>query len=474
MPITDEPTDKLRRMLTVEEIKNNLNNSSTSAREQKIASREATRDALWDFGNRAKRALAEGFGVNVLNRVPESDMNGSVLYDYRAKQQPQPVQQPQVQTPPVANVSTAQPAQPAVQRPVQRPVARPQQIVAQPAPVQQPQQQVEPNITTDILNAYMNPEYTETIANSTPVAQETDMQVAEQSEQPEKAKVIADILGQIKEGYSDNRDNGFDIQNLQGDESKTGWNRFGEALGTTARVAGNPLVQGLVAGAINGKVSGNWGKGLEYGLQYAQNKAKSDAYERAMGKRPSILGGYGVDDYKAKVESDYKQNKINIDNEKLDIEKDKAEYYKKNIDNQIEHRKTQDQQGWAKIQAQISNNNTRLAETKTHNIVMEQIQANRAIDNQTKHMINIEDKIYKANRSRIMNDSSLDDKQKALQLYDIDEKYANNLRSKFGVDYKSMEKQVDTSNTKSQAVQNTTQNTKKQTKQSTGNGWVQF
>lgn len=94
-------------------------------------------------------------------------------------------------------------------------------------------------------------------------------------------------LGDLATGYKENRANGFDVKNLQRDDSKSKMNRVGEALGTTARIAQNPLVQGLVAGGLSAALTGNPLYGLGQGYKFANNRAMSNVYG-------DVLKQYGV------------------------------------------------------------------------------------------------------------------------------------------------------------------------------------
>jgi len=138
-------------------------------------------------------------------------------------------------------------------------------------------------------------------------------------------------LADISAGYDDNARNKFDFSNLQADPTKSGWQRFGEALGTGQRLLSNPALQGLIAGAIYGKQRGSVGDGLKYGIDWAQNKANQNYYADAMGQPRRIIGGYSADDYKAQVDAKRKE----FQNQ---IEQARYEVYAKNILDQIDWR----------------------------------------------------------------------------------------------------------------------------------------
>lgn len=64
--------------------------------------------------------------------------------------------------------------------------------------------------------------------------------------------------------------------------------RAGEFLGSAARIAQNPLVQGLVAGGLSAALTGNPLYGLGQGYKFANNRAMSNVYG-------DVLKQYGVD-----------------------------------------------------------------------------------------------------------------------------------------------------------------------------------
>lgn len=132
-------------------------------------------------------------------------------------------------------------------------------------------------------------------------------------------KELGGALGGFAEGYRENRNNGFNPDNLvnrkMADGSdKTILNRAGEALGTLNRLATNPLVQGGLAGLAYGIDKGDALYGLGKGVEWAGNKAKSNMYAKELGQRPTILGNISADDYKAMTTSAYRQLKLIQDN----------------------------------------------------------------------------------------------------------------------------------------------------------------
>ena len=94
-------------------------------------------------------------------------------------------------------------------------------------------------------------------------------------------------IGDLASGYQENRNTAFAPENLQRDKTKSKMNHIGEALGTTARIAQKPLVQGLVAGGLSAALTGNPLYGLGQGYKFANNRAMSNVYG-------DILKQYGV------------------------------------------------------------------------------------------------------------------------------------------------------------------------------------
>ncbi|MCD7740227.1 MAG: hypothetical protein LUH11_02645, partial [Candidatus Gastranaerophilales bacterium] len=142
----------------------------------------------------------------------------------------------------------------------------------------------------------------------------------------EKQTIVSDIFNKFKEGYSENRNNGFEPENLEKTD-KSLWNRLGEAVGTGARVLANPALQGLIAGTISGISNKNWAKGLEYGVNWAKDKAKSDMYNKLITNEQAapILGkNLSASDYGAKSLGDYRDTVTDINAAKVKAQLDKT------------------------------------------------------------------------------------------------------------------------------------------------------
>ena len=99
---------------------------------------------------------------------------------------------------------------------------------------------------------------------------------------------IADGLTDFLAGYKDNRENGFDPNNLRPVDNKGFMQRMGEGVGTVTRMAQNPVTQGLVAGGLSTALTGNPLYGLGMANKFANNKMNSNLYQQ-------ILKNQGVD-----------------------------------------------------------------------------------------------------------------------------------------------------------------------------------
>ena len=88
------------------------------------------------------------------------------------------------------------------------------------------------------------------------------------------------VLRDIAEGYRENRNTPFSIDNLGG--RKTFANRFGEAVGTVSRIAASPLGRGLIMAGIVGATGGGALPALGFGtvatVKNQQNRMKDELY----------------------------------------------------------------------------------------------------------------------------------------------------------------------------------------------------
>lgn len=86
----------------------------------------------------------------------------------------------------------------------------------------------------------------------------------------------------LAKGYDENRNTAFAPSNLLPDNNKSKMQRIGEAVGTAARIAQNPAVQGAVAGIAGGALTGNPLYGLGLAQKYAMQRANSNAYQNVL------------------------------------------------------------------------------------------------------------------------------------------------------------------------------------------------
>lgn len=93
---------------------------------------------------------------------------------------------------------------------------------------------------------------------------------------------LADGLGDFVNGYQDNREKGFNPNNIRPDSSKGFMQRLGEGIGTTARIAQHPITQGLVAGGLSTALTGNPLYGLGMANKFANNKMNSNMYNQIL------------------------------------------------------------------------------------------------------------------------------------------------------------------------------------------------
>ena len=95
-------------------------------------------------------------------------------------------------------------------------------------------------------------------------------------------------------GYKDNRENGFDANNLLPVENKGFMQRLGEGAGTIARMAQNPVTQGLVAGGLSTALTGNPLYGLGMANKFANNRMNSDLYKQILRNQGVTTNNNGI------------------------------------------------------------------------------------------------------------------------------------------------------------------------------------
>lgn len=107
----------------------------------------------------------------------------------------------------------------------------------------------------------------------------------------DQRKLIDKLISGAKDfnaGYIENRDNAYSPENLQRDDSKNKMNRLGEAFGTATRMAGNPVLQGIIAGAMAKSNGAGITDSIAQGVSQAQKRAASNNYQK-------MLSAYGID-----------------------------------------------------------------------------------------------------------------------------------------------------------------------------------
>ena len=124
---------------------------------------------------------------------------------------------------------------------------------------------------------------TSAIDNTVQNPQQTVNQV--QNEETAKKGIfdkLANGLGDFLTGYKENRENGFNPNNLRPVDNKGFMQRMGEGVGTVTRMAQNPITQGLVAGGLSTALTGNPLYGLGMANKFANNKMNSDLYQQIL------------------------------------------------------------------------------------------------------------------------------------------------------------------------------------------------
>lgn len=117
-----------------------------------------------------------------------------------------------------------------------------------------------------------------------------ELQVSQNPEEMRKSAFgnIANGLDDFLAGYKENKTQGFHLDNLKADDSKSIMQRLGEGAGTVARVSQNPVVQGIIAGGLSGLFSGDALYGLSSAYKYANSKYKANLFK-------DILAQQGLD-----------------------------------------------------------------------------------------------------------------------------------------------------------------------------------
>lgn len=91
-------------------------------------------------------------------------------------------------------------------------------------------------------------------------------------------------------GYNENKNEGFNWDNLKADDSKGFMQRLGEGAGTIARISQNPVAQGVIAGGLSGLLSGDPLYGLTSAYKYANSKYKANLYKDILEQQDVSVG----------------------------------------------------------------------------------------------------------------------------------------------------------------------------------------
>ena len=105
---------------------------------------------------------------------------------------------------------------------------------------------------------------------------------------------LASGLTDFTTGYKENRENSFAPNNLLPVENKGFMQRMGEGVGTVARMAQNPVMQGLVAGGLSTALTGNPLYGLGMANKFANNKMNSDLYKQILKNQGVTTNNNGI------------------------------------------------------------------------------------------------------------------------------------------------------------------------------------
>jgi len=201
---------------------------------------------------------------------------------------------------------------------------------------------------------------------------ETPAESQEKQELPYNGrfKGLINGAGDFVSGFKDNYDNAFNPKNLI-PQNKNKMTKFGEAAGTMARLAQNPLVQGAAAGLVSGIAAGSPLAGISSGYKFASRKQMNDIYNQVLKENgfnvPSgIFSNLSSSDvnaimtprYKAEtaaLDRQYKEAQINNQNlenkyrnERLKNERERLEFEKKKDEASKHSGKTNEKPNWNK------------------------------------------------------------------------------------------------------------------------------
>lgn len=135
---------------------------------------------------------------------------------------------------------------------------------------------------------------------------------------------LAKGFADFQTGYQDNRNNAFKPENLiqYENEKKSIMQKLGEGAGTTARLAQNPAIQGIVAGGLSTALTGNPLYGLGMANKFTSGKHTSDMYKEQLANQGvnvnvGALGRLDSKDFNALMTPSYRDAQIEMAKAKL-------------------------------------------------------------------------------------------------------------------------------------------------------------
>lgn len=158
--------------------------------------------------------------------------------------------------------------------------------------------------TKDLIDSYIQSSLPEQSPITNAIDSYVNTPVVENQQADEQMKQgvfdkLANGLGDFLTGYKENRENGFDPNNLRPVDNKGFMQRMGEGVGTLTRMAHNPVAQGLIAGGLSTALTGNPLYGLGMANKFANNKMNSDLYQQILKNQ-----GVNFNNYNGVITSD--------------------------------------------------------------------------------------------------------------------------------------------------------------------------
>lgn len=158
--------------------------------------------------------------------------------------------------------------------------------------------------TKDLIDSYIQSSLPEQSPITNAIDSYVNTPVVDNQQTDEQMKQgvfnnLANGLGDFLTGYKENRENGFDPNNLRPVENKGFMQRMGEGVGTLTRMAHNPVAQGLIAGGLSTALTGNPLYGLGMANKFANNKMNSNLYQQILKNQ-----GVNFNNYNGVITSD--------------------------------------------------------------------------------------------------------------------------------------------------------------------------